>query len=188
MTGSRPCVCWLHPISRAPRHLSHSSRTPSSGIRQPASIPGSISCIRRDERLEQPPAGGVRAVAYLRPDRFSQAGDDLGLMGTEAVISQLAQILRELVQATDIYGRFGGTMFAVVVERGTMADVETWARQLLDTISGTVFEHEERSTALTCSIGLCESDAGADLADLLERSGACMQGGAVAGRRSDHVE
>jgi diguanylate cyclase (GGDEF)-like protein/PAS domain S-box-containing protein len=111
------------------------------------------------KRVDIAPTGGVRAVAYIRPDRFSRARDDIGLMGTESVISQLAQILVELVQPTDIYGRFGGTMFAMVIERGTMTDVEAWAEQLLQTIGETVFEHEERSTSITCSVGICELDS-----------------------------
>lgn len=123
------------------------------------------------QRLEKAPSGGVRAIAYLRPDRFGRARDDIGLLGTESVISQLAQILRELAQPTDIYSRFGGTMFAVMLERGTMSDVEAWAQQLLDSIAEAVFEHDERSTALTGSIGLCEVDAkNSDIASLLNEA------------------
>lgn len=137
------------------------------------------------ERLRQAPKGGVRAIAYIRPDSFARARHDIGLMGTEAVIAQLAQILREFVQPADIYSRFGGTMFTVMVERGTMADVESWAEQLLETIAEAVFEHDERSTALTCSIGLCEIDsAEADIMTLLdEAEGACRTARAQSGNR-----
>jgi len=110
-------------------------------------------------RLSEAPSGGVRAVAYIRPDRFSRAWEDIGLMGTESVISQLAQMLRDFVQPSDIYGRFGGTMFVVMLERGTMSDVEAWATQLLETITNAVFEYNDRSTAIACSLGLCEVDS-----------------------------
>jgi len=111
------------------------------------------------KRLDIAPTGGVRAVAYIRPDRFSKARNDIGLAGTESAISHLAQMLREFVQPTDIYGRFGGTMFTVMLERGTMADAEYWAEQLLHNIAEAVFEYDEKSTAITCSIGLCETDS-----------------------------
>jgi diguanylate cyclase (GGDEF)-like protein/PAS domain S-box-containing protein len=137
------------------------------------------------ERLKQAPKGGVRALAYMRPDSFARARSDIGLMGTEAVLAQLAQILREFMQPADIYCRFGGTMFTVMVERGTMADVESWAEQLLEAVSEAVFEHDERSTALTCSIGLCEVDsAEADILALLdEAEGACRAARATSGNR-----
>ena len=112
-----------------------------------------------EQRLNNAPSGGVRAIAFIRPDRFSKAREDIGLAGTESAISHLAQMLREYMQPTDIYARFGGTMFAAVLERGNMADAEAWAEQLLQNVAEAVFEHDEKSTAITCSIGLCETDS-----------------------------
>jgi diguanylate cyclase (GGDEF)-like protein len=133
---------------------------------------------KAQQRLNIAPAGGVRAIAYIRPDRFSRARDDIGLNGTEYAISHLAQILREFMQPTDIYGRFGGTMFVVMLERGTMTDVEAWGGQLLQNISEAVFEYDEKSTAITCSIGMCEIDsATSDMNNLLnDAERACRNG------------
>jgi len=137
------------------------------------------------KRLEQAPAGGVRAIAYVRPDKFSKAIDDIGLVGTEAIITQLAQILREFIQPSDIYGRFGGTMFSIMLERGTMDDVEAWAKQLLNTINDSVFEHGKQSTVITCTIGLCEVDSdNASIVDLLsDVERACKAGRQQGGNR-----
>jgi diguanylate cyclase (GGDEF)-like protein len=136
-------------------------------------------------RLEQAPAGGVRAVAYIRPDKFSKALDDIGLVGTENIITQLAQILRDFTQPDDIYGRFGGTMFSIMLERGTMPDVEAWAEQLLNTINDSVFEHGNRSTVITCSIGICEVDSTKSSIDKLlgDAEGACRAGRTEGGNR-----
>jgi diguanylate cyclase (GGDEF)-like protein len=135
-----------------------------------------------EARLAKPPAGGVRAIAYIRPDRFAKATDDIGLIGTESVISQLAQILREFIQPTDIYGRFGGTMFAVMLERGTMSDVEAWAKQLLQAINDKVFDYEDQSTVITCTIGLCEVDSvNSKITDLLGEAERTSKQGRIAG-------
>ncbi len=138
-----------------------------------------------DGRLQQAPTGGVRAIAYIRPDRFSRALDDIGLMGTEAVITQLAQLLREFTQPSDIYGRFGGTMFCIMLERGTMSDVEAWAEHLLASVADAVFEHEDHSTAITCTVGLCEVDSSkTSLIDLLsDAEKACKNGRNGGGNR-----
>jgi len=137
------------------------------------------------ERLKKAPSGGVRAFVFVRPDRFSRARDDLGLIGTEAVIAQFAQLLREFLQAEDIYARVGGTLFAVLIERGTMGDTESWADGLRDSILNTVFEHEGRSTAITCSIGLCEvTPSHNDIRQLLiECEAACSNGRRAGGNR-----
>jgi diguanylate cyclase (GGDEF)-like protein/PAS domain S-box-containing protein len=137
------------------------------------------------KRLEQAPAGGVRAVAYVRPDKFSKALDDIGLIGTEDIITQIAQVLREFTQPNDIYGRFGGTMFSIMLERGTMSDVEAWAEQLLKTINDSVFEHENHSTVITCTLGMCEVDsANASINKLLaDAERACTAGREAGGNR-----
>ena len=69
---------------------------------------------------------------------------------------RLAEVLRELTQPGDLYGRFGGTMFTVLVERGTMTDVRAWANQFCKAVANQVFEFETQSTSMTCTIGLCE--------------------------------
>lgn len=112
-----------------------------------------------EDRIGEAPSGGVRAVAYIRIDRFSRATNDIGIIGTDTVIAQFAQLLRDFTQPTDLYGRFGGTMFAVLVERGNMDDVEAWATSFLQTVNDHVFEYDKRSTVLTCSIGVCELDS-----------------------------
>ncbi|MEO8444517.1 MAG: EAL domain-containing protein [Gammaproteobacteria bacterium] len=100
--------------------------------------------------------GGVRALAYIRPDHFAQVQADVGLLGTEALLMRVAELLRELTQPGDLYGRFGGTMFTVLVERGTMTDVQAWADQLRKAVESQVFEVETQSTSMSCTIGLCE--------------------------------
>jgi diguanylate cyclase (GGDEF)-like protein/PAS domain S-box-containing protein len=107
-------------------------------------------------QLLSPPTGGVRAMACIRPDRFSKALNDVGVIGTEKIIRQLAQLIREVTQTGDVYGRFGGTIIMVMLDRGNMNDVEAWAELLIKNVASTVFEHEGHSTVVTCSIGLCE--------------------------------
>ncbi len=108
------------------------------------------------ERLSSQQAGGIRALAYVRPDHFARVQSDVGLLGTEPLLMRLAELLRELMQPGDLYGRFGGTMFTVLVERGTMTDVQAWANQLRKAVANQVFEVDTQSTSMSCTIGLCE--------------------------------
>ncbi len=107
-------------------------------------------------RLAKQQDGGIRALAYVRPDHFARVQSDVGLLGTEALLMRVAELLRELMQPGDLYSRFGGTMFTVLVERGTMTDVEAWANQLRKAVANQVFEVDTQSTSMSCTIGLCE--------------------------------
>jgi len=140
---------------------------------------------RMQERLQQPVRGGVRALAYIRPDHFSRVHRDVGLLGTEALIARIAEMVRELLQPNDLCSRFGGTIFAALIERGTMNDVEAWAEQIRKAIAGRVFEVENRSTTLTCTIGLTElATEPLPAGDLLgSAESACRAGRAAGGNR-----
>ncbi len=113
-------------------------------------------------RLESNPRGGVRVLAYLRPDKFGDIKDDIGPLASEDVLVQLAEIIRGLTQPNDLYGRFGGVVFTVLLERGTLRDVEAWAENAVVTISDHLFEIANKTVSVTCTLGLSEVTRNAD--------------------------
>jgi len=135
-----------------------------------------------EERLSQKPDGGVRAIAYIRPDNFARVHDDIGMLATEELLTSLASMIRDFMQPNDLYGRFGGTMFVALLSRGTMNDVEAWAEQLRKSIGNEVFEIDLQSTSLSCTIGLCEvSHDGVTTAELLTTAELACRAGRDAG-------
>jgi diguanylate cyclase (GGDEF)-like protein len=136
-------------------------------------------------RLAEPLAQGIRALVYLRPDHFARVQGDIGVLATEAVLTRLAAIVRDLAHPGDLCGRFGGTVFTVLVERGTMADVQAWAEQVRKAVADQVFEADTQSTSITCTLGVCEArgrDQG--LGELLgEGEQACRSGRNQGGNR-----
>ena len=140
---------------------------------------------RLQQELGNRPDGGVRAIAYVRPDDFARVHDDIGMLGTEELLTKLAAMLRDFMQPNDLYGRFGGTMFIAMLSRGTMNDVEAWAEQLRKMIDAAVFDIDDQSTSLTCTIGLCEVDPDeSDTAELLAAAeSACREGRDAGGNR-----
>jgi len=119
------------------------------------------------KRLQSNPAGGVRALAYIRPDRFGGVIDEVGPLATEDVLIQIAEIIRGLTQKHDICGRFGGVVFTVLLERGTLRDIEAWAENVVRIISDHLFEINGKSLSITCTLGLSEVTIGTDRVDSL---------------------
>ncbi len=109
-----------------------------------------------EERLAHTSRGGVRALAWLRPDSFRAIREQLGAMNSEQVLDALAAQVREQLGDNDLVGRVTGTAFAVLLERGTLRDCEAWARNLLARVGQEVFEVGERSLTLTCSAGVAQ--------------------------------
>ncbi len=106
------------------------------------------------ERLKKKPQGGVRALAYIRPDNFGEICREVGLLGSEELLVGLASIVRQLAQPNDVYGRLGGNSFLVLLERGTIRDVEAWADFFVKKTAGQLFEISDQSISATCSLGL----------------------------------
>ena len=138
-----------------------------------------------ENRLVTALHGGVRAMIYIRPDNFSRVHRDIGLLATEALLMRLAELLREFMQPADLYGRFGGTMFVALLERGTLGDVEAWADKVRKAVAEKVFEVEQQSTSLTCTIGMVEVDQEINTAAelLTEVEKACREGREAGGNR-----
>ena len=108
------------------------------------------------DRLDAKGSRGVRALAYIRPDKFRELEEQIGPLATEDVLVQIAEQLREVMQPHDLAGRFGGQVFTLFLERGTLRDVEAWAQSALARISSRIFESAHNTMSATCTIGLAE--------------------------------
>jgi diguanylate cyclase (GGDEF)-like protein len=108
------------------------------------------------DRLDAAPRNGVRALAYVRPDKFREIEDQIGPISSEDVLVQIAEQLRTLTQPADVCGRFGGQVFTIYVERGTLRDVEAWAQNAVARIAERIFSAAHNTLSMTCTIGLAE--------------------------------
>jgi diguanylate cyclase (GGDEF)-like protein/PAS domain S-box-containing protein len=110
------------------------------------------------ERIREPLRGGVRALAILRPDSFANVVESVGSVASEEVLGGLARILKEHVQPSDIYGRFGGTLFAALVSRGNIGDLKAWGESFCRKASSQLFELGENSVSVSCTVGIALVD------------------------------
>jgi diguanylate cyclase (GGDEF)-like protein len=125
------------------------------------------------DRITTPLAGGMRAIALIRPDKFAAIEKNLGVLASEQFVADFGASIKSQLGAKDILGRFGGVMFLALLERGNAHDVEAWGDQLLARVRKTSYTIGQNSIAATCSVGLAAvpaSDANLDaiVADALD--------------------
>jgi diguanylate cyclase (GGDEF)-like protein len=108
------------------------------------------------DRLDTAARGGIRVLAYIRPDKFREIEEQIGPLASEDVLVQIAEQLRELAQPNDVCGRFGGQIFTMYLERGTLRDVQAWAQNALTRIAQRIYESAHNTLSITCTIGLAE--------------------------------
>ncbi len=107
------------------------------------------------KRLDKKPKSGLHLLAYIKPDRFSELKNVVGILPTEEILSQFAEEVRKRLQPRDIAGRFEGTVIMALLERGSERDGEVWAKHLVEHVRNVDFKVGGQSVNLTCTVGIC---------------------------------
>lgn len=133
---------------------------------------------RLGDAIAEPLKGGLRGLAIIRPDAFGHVVESVGSIASEQVIEGIAGILKDHVQPSDVYGRFGGTLFAVLLSRGNTRDMQAWAESLCRKISARLFEISDKSVSVSCTVGLSIVDESAPSLDTVisQAMDACKEG------------
>jgi diguanylate cyclase (GGDEF)-like protein len=129
-----------------------------------------IAAVR--ERAAQTMKGGVRQFAHIKPDRFIDIQHAIGVLESDDFLGQLADLLRAQLTPTDLCGRFGGNGFLMMLERGTIKDVETWAENVVKRVNEHVFNSGDKTLSATVTVGLgllpsTNPDIGAAITDAI---------------------
>ncbi len=110
---------------------------------------------RITKRLRKKPAQGTHCLVYIKPDKFGDVHDKVGILQSEEVFAQLAEEIRKRLHPRDVAGRFEGTSIMVLLERGSARDAQVWGKQICDHVAKHTFEIEDKSTHITCTAGAC---------------------------------
>jgi len=133
---------------------------------------------RLREALEEPLKGGLRGLAIIRPDAFGRVVQSVGSMASEEVLEGIGEILKGHVHPNDVYGRFGGTLFAVLLPRGNVRDLRAWGESFCRKVSARLFEIGDKSMSVSCTVGLATAEEPpGPLDDIIsEALAACAEG------------
>lgn len=123
---------------------------------------GFINRVHFIEVLRQELAGdkqsSVRALLYIRPDRFSAVSDKVGVIASDGILKGLADLIHSCIAKEDIAARFSGTVFTLIMARPKMAAIVAWAEKFQAMVAAHIFESTGKSTSLTCSVGYVQLD------------------------------
>jgi diguanylate cyclase (GGDEF)-like protein len=110
---------------------------------------------RITKRLASKPKSGLHVLVYIKPDDFSKISGKVGLIASEEVMAQLAELVRKRLHPRDVAGRFEGTVIMALLERGSRDDAEVWANQLVERVARTEFDIGGTKVGTTCTVGVC---------------------------------
>jgi diguanylate cyclase (GGDEF)-like protein len=112
-----------------------------------------------------------RAQRHARPlslilfdiDRFKLLNDELGHLGGDHVLRELAGRLRGVVRAEELLARYGGEEFALVLPECPLAEAVTAAERLREIVGGQPFRFDGFERQVTISLGVAGTSGGENI-------------------------
>src|SRR6266542_3964715 len=104
----------------------------------------------------------ARSMRYSRPlalvmfdiDMFKQVNDDLGHLGGDFTLRELAARIKGNVRKEELFARYGGEEFAVVLPETTSDGAVKVSERLRVVVAATPFTYEGKSYHVTISLGV----------------------------------
>ena len=98
------------------------------------------------------------ALVMLDLDQFKLLNDNFGHQGGDKVLVDTAKSINDLLRLGDIFGRYGGEEFAVILPSTDLAGAEEVAERIRQTIAKSTVDYQGRSISVTVSIGVAIID------------------------------
>lgn len=122
-------------------------------------------------------------LALFDLDHFKSVNDRFGHATGDFVLQRSAALCRGYLRRSDIFGRFGGEEFGVVLPGCRLEEARQQAEQLRQTIDGMHAEHRGTMVRVSASFGIASSAAsGYDLERLLAHADSALYRAKRAGR------
>jgi diguanylate cyclase (GGDEF)-like protein len=103
-----------------------------------------------------------RSARYGRPlalimfdlDHFKGINDELGHLGGDFTLREVAAVVKSTVRKEELFARYGGEEFVVVLPETTLESAVGVAERIRQLIQGHSFEYEGKAYPLTISAGI----------------------------------
>ncbi|MDQ5850069.1 MAG: GGDEF domain-containing protein [Pseudomonadota bacterium] len=122
------------------------------------------------------------SVCLIDIDHFKAINDSLGHAAGDAVLRQLPTVVAGALRGLDVFGRFGGEEFLLILPGTGVQGARAAAERLRGAVEAASFEGMPGGRRVSVTIGLAELAKGEDLTGLLARADRALYEGKSAGR------
>jgi diguanylate cyclase (GGDEF)-like protein len=120
-------------------------------------------------------------------DYFKKVNDSFGHQGGDAVLQQVAQRVRASIRESDMFFRWGGEEFLIVLKACRLADAGNLAETIRGNIQLPPLRYEQETIPMTASFGIAEYVPGEDVNLLIRRVDQALYAAKGKGRNRTEV-
>lgn len=145
-----------------------------------------VAALEQQKRMADE-SGAPLCLAVIDLDHFKRVNDEAGHLGGDEVLRSFAGIAESNVRQRDIFGRYGGEEFLLVLPETSLLA----ALHIAERIRSQVEQHEwsgKLQNRVTVSIGLTQHIPGESVLDLFSRTDTAMYMAKQGGRNQVVVE
>jgi diguanylate cyclase (GGDEF)-like protein/PAS domain S-box-containing protein len=143
------------------QYRSASEQDPLTGLYNSQYFNGVLEAVIGDRTRD---ANGC-AVLYLLVDNVKVIRDNAGIAGCDAVLRDVADIIRAQVAESDTVARFGGHTLTILSRHRNEEEIREFSTSILRSVEAHITETDNRTVTTTCSIGVSFITANTHTAD-----------------------
>jgi diguanylate cyclase (GGDEF)-like protein len=111
------------------------------------------NALARLQRSKQP-----ISMILFDIDKFKHINDTLGHAAGDAVLENLARLIKSRTRVSDVFARLGGDEFAFIMENTNLPEATKLGTDLLASVVAHQFTYESHTIPVTLSIGIAHFD------------------------------
>jgi diguanylate cyclase (GGDEF)-like protein len=106
--------------------------------------------------------GRALTLVMMDIDFFKKINDEYGHLAGDYVLRELAKLVQSRIRSEEVFARFGGEEFAVLLPETSLEGATSLAQNLCSRIASHVFEFQTATIPVTVSAGVAEFQTGDD--------------------------
>ncbi len=125
-------------------------------------------------------------VVIVDIDHFKLFNDRFGHAAGDAVLIEVARVMRTATRGSDLVARLGGEEFAVVLAGLEASEARRAAERIRKAVAATAFRYEGKSLRITVSCGVAQALVAEESEALIRRADEGLYASKAAGRNVSH--
>lgn len=117
--------------------------------------------------LNTKPQEEIASLILIDLDNFQQINDTYGYIFGDAILEEIAEVIRSTTRQNDITARYGGDEFLVLMKNTERDKTTIYGRRLYEKICN-LYAGEKEDIKISCSIGMVSTSMGESYEELFQ--------------------